>query len=109
MGDFCGKPDNILSAFIRLGLAHAGHQREDLVPTLLPFVADDDTSMEIAALSALSLGFIFVGSCHGEIASAILQTMMERPETQLSEKWGRFMALGLGLLYLGTSHCKFLT
>ena len=93
---------HLLMRCSRLGLAHAGHQREDLVPLLLPFVADEEVSMEIAALSALALGFIFVGSCHGEIASTILQTMMERPDTQLSEKWGRYMALGLGLLYLGT-------
>lgn len=57
--------------------------------------------MEIASLAALSLGFIFVGSCHGEIASTILQTFMERDEKALSEKWARFMALGLALLYLG--------
>lgn len=84
-----------------LGLAHAGHQREDLVPLLLPLVADDDVSMEIASLAALSLGFIFVGSCHGEIASTILQSFMERDDKSLSDKWIRFMALGLALLYLG--------
>lgn len=86
-----------------LGLAHAGHQREDLVSLLLPLVADDDVNMEIASLAALSLGFIFVGSCHGEIASTILQTFMERDDKVLSEKWARFMALGLALLYLGSS------
>ncbi|KAG8885369.1 large subunit of alpha-aminoadipate reductase [Tulasnella sp. 331] len=89
------------SAITGLGLAHAGHQREDLVPLLLPLVADDDVSMEIASLAALSLGFIFVGSCHGEIASTILQSFMERDDKSLSDKWTRFMALGLALLYLG--------
>lgn len=63
--------------------------------------------MEIASLAALSLGFIFVGSCHGEIASTILQTFMERDEKALSEKWARFMALGLALLYLGESWLEF--
>ena len=59
--------------------------------------------MEIAAMSALALGFIFVGSCDGDVTMAILQTMMEREEAELKEKWSRFMSLGLGLLYLGTS------
>lgn len=54
-------------------------------------------------MSALALGFIFVGSCDGDVTMAILQTMMEREEAELKEKWGRFMSLGLGLLYLGTS------
>ncbi len=68
---------------------------------LLPYVADDGLSMEIASLTSLALGFIFVGSGNGEIASTILQTLMEREDKQLDEKWGRFMALGLALLYLG--------
>lgn len=58
--------------------------------------------MEIVAISALALGFIFVGSGNGDVAMAILQTMMERDETELKEKWGRFLGLGLALLYLGT-------
>ncbi|KIJ29120.1 hypothetical protein M422DRAFT_54344 [Sphaerobolus stellatus SS14] len=89
------------SAIVGLGLAYVGSHREDLIALLLPSVSDDGVSMEIASLSALSLGFIGVGSCNGEIAGAIMQTMMERPESQLSEKWARFMALGLALLYLG--------
>ena len=84
-----------------LGLAYAGSQREDLLSLLLPPVADDSTSMEIASLAALALGFVFVGSGNGEIASTILQTLMERDDKALDEKWGRFMAVGLGLLYLG--------
>lgn len=60
-------------------------------------------------MSALALGMIFVGSAEGEIASGILQGIMEREsvtgiggkESVLSEKWGKFMGLGLGLLYLG--------
>ena len=89
------------SAIIGLGLAYAGAQREDVMALLLPFVADDGVSMEIASLAALALGFIFVGSGNGEIASTILQTLMERGDKQLDEKWARFMVLGLGLLYLG--------
>jgi len=68
---------------------------------LLPIVADDSLSMEIISLAALSLGFIFVGSGNGEVASTILQVMMEREDKALDEKWGRFLSLGLALLYLG--------
>jgi len=68
---------------------------------LLPIVADDSLSMEIISLASLSLGFIFVGSGNGEVASTILQVMMEREDKALDEKWGRFLSLGLALLYLG--------
>ena len=68
---------------------------------LLPIVADDSLSMEIISLASLSLGFIFVGSGNGEVASTILQVMMEREDKVLDEKWGRFLSLGLALLYLG--------
>jgi 26S proteasome regulatory subunit N1 len=73
---------------------------------LLPLVGDETLTMSLAGLAALSLGFVFVGSCNGEIAGTILQTMMERDPSQLTDKWARFMALGLALLYLGaSSHC----
>jgi 26S proteasome regulatory subunit N1 len=94
------------SAIMGLGLAYAGSHREDLLPFLLPHVADDTVSMEIASLAALALGFIFVGSENGEVTGTILQTLMEkfdRADKSLDEKWARFMALGLGLLYLGQS------
>ena len=57
--------------------------------------------MEVVSLAALALGFIFIGSTNGEIAGTILQAIMEREEVALSEKWSRFLILGLALLYLG--------
>lgn len=89
-------------AIVGLGLAYAGSHRRDLAELLLPLVADDAIGMEIASLSALAIGFIFVGSEDGEASSTILQTLMEREDKQLEEKWARFMGLGLALLYLGT-------
>ncbi|KAF8551426.1 26S proteasome regulatory complex, non-ATPase subcomplex, Rpn1 subunit [Imleria badia] len=89
------------ASIVGLGLAYAGSHREDLLALLLPAVADESTSTEIAALSALSLGFVFVGSGNGEITSTILQTLMERDEKSLGDKWGRFLALGLALLFVG--------
>lgn len=93
------------SAFMGLALAYAGSHRDDIVPLLLPHVADDTISMEISSLAALALGFIFVGSKHGDISETILQTLMEKSERadkSLDEKWAKFMALGLGLLYLSS-------
>ncbi|TFK49449.1 26S proteasome regulatory complex non-ATPase subcomplex Rpn1 subunit [Heliocybe sulcata] len=89
------------SAIVGLGLAYCGSHREDILALLLPHVADDGVSMEIASLAALALGFIFVGSGNGEVAGTILQTLMEREDKVLDEKWARFMALGLALLYVG--------
>ena len=89
------------SAIVGLGLAYAGSQREDLQNLLLPTIADESISMEVASLAALALGFIYTGSGNGEISSTILQTLMEREPKQLDEKWARYMALGLALLYIG--------
>jgi len=62
--------------------------------------------MEIAANAALALGFVFVGSANGDIAITIVQSLMERLESTLSDKWARFIALALGLIYLGQlRHC----
>ncbi|TRM60317.1 armadillo-type protein [Schizophyllum amplum] len=92
------------AAIMGLALAYAGSQHPDLLSVLLPHVADDTVTMEISSLAALALGFIYVGSENGEITGTILQTLMERAERSdggLEEKWGRFMVLGLGMLYLG--------
>ncbi|KAK9474588.1 armadillo-type protein [Dipodascopsis tothii] len=90
-----------LSAIMGLGLAYAGSKRNDLYDMLYLILVDSSLSMQLVSMAALSLGLIFVGTCHGEITETILQTMMERDDAQLSDKWGRFMALGLGLLYMG--------
>ena len=54
-------------------------------------------------MAALACGMIAVGSCNGEVTSTILQTMMERSESDLKETYSKFLALGLALAYLGTS------
>ena len=45
--------------------------------------------------------FHYVGSGDGEITGIILQTLMERDNKELDEKWARFMSLGLALPYVG--------
>ncbi|KAF7353834.1 26S proteasome regulatory subunit RPN1 [Mycena venus] len=59
------------------------------------------TQAHLLSLATLALGFIFVGSKNGEITGTILMEKAERGDTGLDEKWARYMALGLGLLYLG--------
>ncbi|KAL7274551.1 proteasome regulatory particle base subunit [Rhizina undulata] len=94
-------PNIRISAILGLGLAYAGSQRSDLMDLLLPIVSDTSFSMQISSMAALSLGLMFVGSSNGDITSTILQTLMEREDGQLKDKWGRFLALGLALLYVG--------
>ncbi|ORZ13240.1 armadillo-type protein [Absidia repens] len=89
------------AAIFGLGLAYAGSAREEVAELLLPIVNDTGLSMELSSVAALALGMVFVGTCHGDITSTILQTMMEREDKYLKETWSRFMALGLGLLFLG--------
>ena len=87
----------------RLGVAYAGTGREDMMELLLPIVSDGTLSIEISSIAALSLGLIFVGSCHGDITSVILQTLMERQENEadLKDSSAKFMGAGLALLFVG--------
>ncbi|EGW32486.1 uncharacterized protein SPAPADRAFT_138317 [Spathaspora passalidarum NRRL Y-27907] len=89
------------SAINGLGIAFAGSANEEVLNLLLPLVSDLEISLEISCLAALALGHVFVGTCHGDITSTILQTLLERDFTQLTNKFIKFMALGLGLLYMG--------
>jgi 26S proteasome regulatory subunit N1 len=66
---------------------------------LIPLVSDVD--IRVASAAALALGHVYVGSAHGEIASVILQTMMERDNSQLDAPITRLMITGLALLYMG--------
>ncbi|WWD21462.1 hypothetical protein CI109_105948 [Kwoniella shandongensis] len=95
-----------VSAINGLAIAYAGSCRQDLADKLLPHVADETNTMEVVAMSALALGFVFVGSGNGDIASAILQTLMERDEEQLTSEWTVFACLGLGLLFLATQEAS---
>lgn len=89
------------SAINGLGIAYAGSANEDVLNLLLPLISDTEISLEVSCLASLALGHVFVGTCNGDITSAILQTLLERDYTQLNNKFIRFMALGLGLLYMG--------
>ncbi|KAL9089955.1 MAG: hypothetical protein Q9165_005484 [Trypethelium subeluteriae] len=90
------------ASIIGLGLSYAGSQNESLLEFLLPAVTDTTLDMHTSALAALSLGMIFIGSAHSDVSSAIIQTFLDdERKSQLKDKWTRFMALGLALLYFG--------
>jgi 26S proteasome regulatory subunit N1 len=85
-------------------MAYVGTHKDNALELLLPIVSDDKQSMELCSLAALAIGFIFVGSCNGDIADTIVQALMERAESdpnQLDDKFTRFLLLGLGLLFVG--------
>jgi 26S proteasome regulatory subunit N1 len=91
-----------VASIMGLGLAYAGSNREDLLPLLLPIVGDTTLDMQLSAMAALSLGMVFVGSSNSDVSEAIVQTFLDDDrKSQLKDKWTRFMALGLGLLFFG--------
>jgi 26S proteasome regulatory subunit N1 len=95
-------PQVRIASIMGLGLAYAGSNREELLELLLPIVTDTSLDMQISAMAALSLGMIFVGSSNSDVSEAIVQTFLDDDrKSQLKDKWTRFMALGLGLLFFG--------
>lgn len=90
-----------VAALNGIALGCAGTERQEIANKLLPYVADDASSMQVAASAALSLAFVYVGSGNADIAITIVQTLMERDEAALSDKWARFFGVALGLIFLG--------
>merc|ERR1719322_1664984 len=93
-----------LGAIYGLGLAYAGSNRQDVINLLIPVFADSKSNMEVIGVAALACGLIAVGSCNGEVTSTILQTLMEKCETDVAgmkESYAKYLPLGIGLCYLG--------
>ncbi|KAG8527549.1 proteasome regulatory particle base subunit [Bacidia gigantensis] len=91
-----------VASIMGLGLACAGTDKDDLLDLLLPIVEDTSLEMQLSAMAALSLGFIFVGSSDHRVSEAIVTTLLdEERQKQLKDKWTRFMFLGLALLFFG--------
>lgn len=91
-----------VSGIMGLGLAYAGSQKEEMKEILQDYITDTSLDMQLSSMAALSLGLIFIGSSDSEISEAIVSTFFDPDrETQLTDKWTRFMALGLALLYFG--------
>lgn len=92
-----------ICAIMGLSIAYCGSQHESVYDLLLPIIGDNiqDIPMEVLGFASLGLGMVFVGSCHGEISSTIIQLLMEKDEISLKSPFAKFIALGLALLYLG--------
>ncbi|EGS21474.1 26S proteasome regulatory subunit rpn1-like protein [Thermochaetoides thermophila DSM 1495] len=91
-----------VAAIMGLGLAYAGSNKDELLPFLLPIIIDTSQEMRVSAMAALACGIIFVGSSHPEVSEAIITTLLDDDrKSQLTDKWTRFLALGLGLLFFG--------
>ena len=52
-------------------------------------------------MAAIACGLVAIGTCNGDVTSAILQAMIERSEAEIKETHARNLALGLGLIFLG--------
>ena len=97
-----------IAAMNGVAMAYAGACQKDIAERLIVHVADDTNTMDVASMAALAIGFVFVGSADGELASSILQTLMEREASALDSEWALFMVLALGLIYLGEWRTVFL-
>ncbi|KAL7784898.1 armadillo-type protein [Trichoderma ceciliae] len=85
-----------------LGLAYAGSNKEEVIELLMPIIVDSTQDMQISAMAALACGLIAIGTSHPEVSEAIVTTLMDdERKNQLTNKWTRFLALGLGLLFFG--------
>ncbi|KAH6607614.1 hypothetical protein Trco_003927 [Trichoderma cornu-damae] len=85
-----------------LGLAYAGANKDEVIELLMPIIADSTQDMQISAMAALACGLIAIGTSHPEVSEAIVTTLMDdERKSQLTNKWTRFLALGLGLLFFG--------
>ena len=98
-----GTPRIKMASVMGLGLSYAGTMKDDIIDVLLPLIEDTSLDMSISAMAALSLGFVFIGTSNPRISQAIITTLMdEERQKQLSDKWTRFLSLGLALLFFDT-------
>jgi 26S proteasome regulatory subunit N1 len=90
-----------IGSILGLGIAYAGKNRSDAIALISNVIADSGASMEIVGVSALALGLIAIGTANGEVTSTLMQTLLERSEAELKETFSKFLALAIGLIYLG--------
>ncbi|KAJ8923645.1 hypothetical protein NQ315_010225 [Exocentrus adspersus] len=90
-----------IGAIVGLGLAYVGSNREAVLSLLTPVFSDPKSNMEVIGMSALACGMIAVGSGNAQVTTTIMQTLMEKSESELKDTYARFLPLGLGLCHLG--------
>jgi 26S proteasome regulatory subunit N1 len=87
--------------FSRLGLAYAGKNRADVISLLSNVLGDSNASMEVVGIASLALGLIAIGTANGDVTSTLMQTLLEKTEAELKDTFSKFIALAIGLVYLG--------
>ncbi|KAI1762909.1 26S proteasome regulatory complex, non-ATPase subcomplex, Rpn1 subunit [Hypoxylon sp. FL1150] len=91
-----------IASIMGLGLSYAGSSKDELLDLLVPVVVSPDSEWQLSAMAALSLGIIFVGSGNPRVSEELMGLLLDDDRaSQLSDKWIRFLALGLGLLFFG--------
>ncbi|CAG9855292.1 unnamed protein product [Phyllotreta striolata] len=103
LSDYVLHSTNIMriGAIVGLGLAYVGSNREAVLSLLTPVFSDPKSNMEVIGMSALACGMIAVGSGNLQVTTTIMQTLMEKSESELKDTYARFLPLGLGLCMLG--------
>lgn len=97
----CRETDLKIGALLGLSFTYAGSARADLLESISPIILDPDNTTALQAVASLAIGLIYVGTCDEDAANSILQTLMEKEESDLDNPFMRLFALGLGLLFLG--------
>lgn len=107
-----------LTATAGLGLAYAGTSRDDVMEDFMPNLLDPKSDIELTAMTALSLSMVFVGQCREDQAEPLIKALLkhqvdsnatekiQKATAEMRDKHQnsplyRFLALGLGLLFLG--------
>lgn len=90
-----------IGALMGLSFTYAGSAREDLLEEITPIILDSDNSTQLQAVASLAIGLIYVGTCNEDACQSILQTLMEKQESDIDSPFSRLFCLGLGLLFLG--------
>lgn len=90
-----------IGSILGLGLAYAGTNRDDIIELLNKVILDSNSGIEVMGLACLACGLVAVGTCNDEVTTTLLQSVLERTDAELKDTHARFIALGLGLCYLG--------
>lgn len=78
-----------IGAIVGLGLAYVGSNREAVLSLLTPVFSDLRSSMEVIGMAGLACGMIAVGSGNPDVTATIMQTLMEKSETELKDTYAR--------------------
>lgn len=91
MSDYVLHNTNVmrLGAIVGLGLAYVGSNREAVLSLLTPVFNNPKSNMEVIGMAGLACGMIAVGSGNSEVTASIMQTLMEKSETELKDTYAR--------------------